>query len=238
MTSCQPQFNTNCTILSHLYHFIQSPISRGTIDILWTSLTVLFLCTWSVQHPPVPMQRRSKGLKQKLANTIIEMSKKFGFMVLTLVYPESQVELALVDWFSAHESKTAMKDFAVQDAAEWTEIHGFYSDMGGFVIVFDPANLSAPCGNVEGPKPISIPPSRTFHSIQSWATNRGISSTDSSLCDNRKTTNSTIQERPSGHESREPERNTPLHSETASTEQDRPPSIKPVPSSHLPDIKR
>jgi hypothetical protein len=43
-------------------------------------------------------------------------------MLLTLIFPEIMVGLALVDWCSARESARAMKEIAALDGVEWTRI--------------------------------------------------------------------------------------------------------------------
>jgi hypothetical protein len=57
-------------------------------------------------------------------------------MLTNLVAPEVRVGKALVDWISARHSKKRMGDFATEDGVEWTVTHGFYANIGGFIIRF------------------------------------------------------------------------------------------------------
>ena len=59
---------------------------------------------------------------------------KVSCMLMTLVAPEILIGKSLVDWLSAHVSRTEMQEFAKLDEVEWTVTHGFYANMGGFVV--------------------------------------------------------------------------------------------------------
>ena len=41
-------------------HYVGSSNVRGTLDILWSSLFTIFVCTWSIQHLNVPEQREGR----------------------------------------------------------------------------------------------------------------------------------------------------------------------------------
>lgn len=59
-------------------------------------------------------------------------------MILTIMLPEFLVAKALQDWHLARRSVKDMQRVAERDGVEWTVTHGFYADMGGFVISGNP----------------------------------------------------------------------------------------------------
>lgn len=50
-------FTTNCSLPTERTTFVTAPNTRGTLQILWSSLFTIFICIWSVQHLNVPEQR-------------------------------------------------------------------------------------------------------------------------------------------------------------------------------------
>jgi hypothetical protein len=68
---------------------------------------------------------------------------------VSLVAPELMVGKALVDLISAPSSRNEMKTLAEVDGVEWSVTHGFYANMGGFVVRFTdrtPIHSAAPSG--------------------------------------------------------------------------------------------
>jgi hypothetical protein len=78
------QFSPNCTLPLTIVSYVDQPNTRGTFDILWTFLTTIFLCTYYVQHPNVPVHEQTHSKKAKIAS----ISKRVGMMVFTLLAPE------------------------------------------------------------------------------------------------------------------------------------------------------
>ncbi|KAE8444728.1 hypothetical protein EG329_014288 [Mollisiaceae sp. DMI_Dod_QoI] len=60
--------------------------------------------------------------------------RKVKWMLLTLILPEFFVGKALQDFTRAKKSATYLKDVASNSGIIWTATHGFYADMGGFVL--------------------------------------------------------------------------------------------------------
>ncbi|KAE8444555.1 hypothetical protein EG329_014479 [Mollisiaceae sp. DMI_Dod_QoI] len=138
MAAFNSTFHTNCSLPTTPYHITTAPNSRGTINILWTSLSAMFLCTWSIQHLNVPRQRESRTWRQKLGRILESTNQKIFWMAVTLVAPELLTGKALVDLISAKSSKQDMKALAQLDGVEWDLTHGFFANMGGFVVLFTP----------------------------------------------------------------------------------------------------
>jgi len=53
-------FDTNCTLPSHSFNYVQGPNSRGSLQIVWSCLATLFACTYTVLHINIPKQRAGK----------------------------------------------------------------------------------------------------------------------------------------------------------------------------------
>ncbi|CZT02216.1 uncharacterized protein RCO7_11055 [Rhynchosporium graminicola] len=95
------------------------PDSRGTLDIVWSSLLTVFLCTWTVLCLNLPARTDSY---------FKFMLRKLRWMLLATIGPEFVLSFAIGQWASANRS---VKDF---DDPRWTMRHAFFADMGGFVL--------------------------------------------------------------------------------------------------------
>jgi hypothetical protein len=104
------------------------PGGRGSLDILWSCATTIFLCCWTALCLNVPPSGWNSWriLRQKLYMTC-----------LGIIGPEFVFQLALGQWVSARRSVKAFRDLAGSDHLEylkWTMTHAFYADMGGFLL--------------------------------------------------------------------------------------------------------
>ncbi|KAI1639672.1 hypothetical protein F4809DRAFT_656560 [Biscogniauxia mediterranea] len=122
-------FETTCAKPTTSANFVSSPDSRGTLDILWSSLFTIIACTWTIQHPNLPEQRNG-DLKSRL-QSIYENAK---WMVFTALAPEVIIMAAVHDLLAAMKSYQKLQEFSEKDGLEWTLTHCFYANMGGFVI--------------------------------------------------------------------------------------------------------
>jgi hypothetical protein len=124
------------TQLSQHFNFVSSPSSRGTMEILWSSLFTIFACTWTVQHPNVPEQR--SACKPGWRGSLKWHTKKFctsaGWMMLTMIAPEIVIGMACYDLTAAKRILHKLQSFASEDNVPWTLTHSYYANMGGFVI--------------------------------------------------------------------------------------------------------
>jgi hypothetical protein len=112
---------TNNTQLSG--GWVSQPNQRGTIDILWTCLTTLFICLWVQLHLNVPA--RHEGFFH-------QSFRRCRWLILGALVPEALLLAAGGQWASAKRSLIDMKKLDVEN--EWTLVHGFYADSGGFVL--------------------------------------------------------------------------------------------------------
>ena len=92
-------FRPNCTRPPDGVNFVYNADARATLDILWSCLFTLLVCTWTVQHLNIPRQailqseKPPKGtIWQRFAAWAAKKWKsfipKFKWMTLTLLLPE------------------------------------------------------------------------------------------------------------------------------------------------------
>ncbi|KAF4337599.1 hypothetical protein FBEOM_8527 [Fusarium beomiforme] len=99
-----------------------SPDGRGTYDIIFTCLVTTFLCCWTSVYPNIPADGE---------NVWTSLRDKLGLACLGLLGPEFIIVLAIGQKSSARRS---VAKFNRAGHTEWTITHGFFADMGGFVL--------------------------------------------------------------------------------------------------------
>ena len=113
----------NATDSSERVHgWVSQPNGRGTFDILWSALVTIFLCTWTSLHLNVPSP------KEKYWQRCV---RKFRWMLTAIIAPEFIVGFATGQKVEARRSVQTWKH---AENPEWTMRHGFYANMGGFVL--------------------------------------------------------------------------------------------------------
>ena len=113
---------TNATASDHREGWVSSPNGRGTIDILWTSLFTIFLCTWTSLHLNVPSEKEHDWQ---------QYTRKFRWMVQAVMAPEFVVAFATGQKVEAKRSVEMWKRSGFN---KWTLRHAFYANMGGFIL--------------------------------------------------------------------------------------------------------
>lgn len=103
-------------------------------------MSVILLCTWTIQHLNVPVQVKPKTDLQIFWRKLSNITRKLRWMLITIIGPEIILGKAIVDLWAASYNKTRMKGFAEEDGVEWSLTHAFFANMGGFVVEFPPAN--------------------------------------------------------------------------------------------------
>ena len=98
------------------------PNTRGTIDIIWSSVSTMILCAWTSLCLNVP-PREWRPWRQVWQKTLLAC--------LCVLGPEFIFQLALGQWASARRSVEA---FRRSGYSTWTLSHAFFADMGGFVL--------------------------------------------------------------------------------------------------------
>ena len=106
---------------------------RGTLDLIWSCLVTIVLCTWKVQ--------RLQFLPWTLDGTTVFRRKAFWF-IITLICPEYIVWIAFEQWCRARGYQEVQK----LGYSDWTMRHGFYIDMGCFQVELKGKSASLPAG--------------------------------------------------------------------------------------------
>ena len=102
--------------------WVEQPNQRGTLDIMWACVTTLATCCWVMLHLNVPAETDSLW-------TITVRKARWFF--LALLAPELVMLFACGQWASARRSVTDMRAAGYH---QWTIVHAFYADSGGFVL--------------------------------------------------------------------------------------------------------
>ena len=156
-------FKPNCTIPPKIVNYVSNPQVRGTLQILWGCITVLLLCTWSIQHASVPIEHdkskppsrvRRLGL-QIFSGFVNVFHRIFGWKQQPRLWNEFFDEVRWnwdrLIWMGAvilcpefHVGKALTENYAANESRkafpeedEWTTMHGFFANMRGFVMRFE-----------------------------------------------------------------------------------------------------
>ncbi|KAE9984613.1 hypothetical protein EG328_008447 [Venturia inaequalis] len=135
-------FAPNCTLPSEGTNFVSGPNTRGTLSILWNCLSIILLCTWTIQHLNIPAQRPIlgdhtswwKGTCKTLWWKILDTGKQVKWMLLTVLIPEYIMGKAWGD----RQAAVAVRDlFRSRNLIEGAElVHGYFANMGGYYLDF------------------------------------------------------------------------------------------------------
>ena len=106
--------------------FVTADCGRGTIDILWSCLTAIFLSIWTVIHLPIPCFdiERPDNLRRKVVRSRIVPS------VIALLAPEIILFVAFGEFIDAYAMRKELEKLSID--ANLT--HGFFLIMGGFCL--------------------------------------------------------------------------------------------------------
>ena len=93
------------------------------MDIIWTCLFTIFICTYTVLCMNVP----SEG-----EHPFWVIGRRLMWMAIGIIGPEFVLTYASGQWGTARES---VQSFHAKGYRQWTMRHGFFADMGGFLLV-------------------------------------------------------------------------------------------------------
>ncbi|KAN0070938.1 hypothetical protein V8E54_011103 [Elaphomyces granulatus] len=101
--------------------FVAEPnCGRGTVDIIWSCMTTIALCTYTVQHPNVPSKPKSMD-KQLL--------HKLRCVLFTLMIPELMSVNALEDFVRCWKHSRRIRN--IRGWGAWSLKQSHFLDMGG-----------------------------------------------------------------------------------------------------------
>lgn len=129
-------FKPECTNPEESVNFVSSPPTRGTLDILWSSLFTIFACTWTILHLNVPEQRegRDPGTWGDLKWGLKAIWGKAKWMLVAVLAPEVLLYLGIIKLTNSREQHLKLKALAKDDKVPWTLAHTTFANMGGFVV--------------------------------------------------------------------------------------------------------
>lgn len=159
-------FASNCALPPDNSTFVTVGI-RSTTDIIWSCLSVLVICTWSILHLNVPIQSSPKGKSQKYTRAAFRTWSKVKWMLLNLAAPEWAIGKAWSDYCSVSEMSKRFERYRESDDVPWSRTHTYFANMGGFRIKFD-GNSATPAKRTFP----HTPKSSLNHAVTSRATNR------------------------------------------------------------------
>ena len=102
--------------------WVSQPNTRGTMDIIWSCASTIFICVWVMLHLNIPAEKDGE---------VTRFLRKLKWFVLALLAPELLMLFAGGQWASAKRSVTDMREIGIQS---WTLVHAFYTDSGGFML--------------------------------------------------------------------------------------------------------
>lgn len=129
-------YSSNCTLPSTGESFVSSPNVRGTLDIAWSCLSVLVICTWSVLHLNVPVQSECKSKLHRVHRAAFRATTKLKWMLFNLLAPEWSLAKAWADSRSVAFVQDGFRKLAETDEVHWEKCHSHFANLGGFVIDF------------------------------------------------------------------------------------------------------
>ncbi|KAK7028216.1 hypothetical protein VNI00_014906 [Paramarasmius palmivorus] len=107
---------------------------RTTTGILWSCLSVIFICTWVAIHPNIP---KVQDKEAKPWNPAVVIYQNVELMVVALLAPEFMILWAMRQREKAKKIGEQFKNYG------WGMPHGFFVIMGGFVL-FDEGEFRGP----------------------------------------------------------------------------------------------
>lgn len=115
------EYNLSSSIPAHP-GWVDQCNQRGTIDIIWSCFSTIFISLWVMLHLNVPADHEGFWTS---------FFRKTRWLILGALAPETVLLASGGQWASAKRSLTDMKDLGFN---RWTLVHGFYADSGGFLL--------------------------------------------------------------------------------------------------------
>ncbi|KAH8694102.1 hypothetical protein BGW36DRAFT_384373 [Talaromyces proteolyticus] len=132
-------FDPQCTAPNESTNFVASAEVRGTMDIVWSCLSVLILCVWSIHHFCVPnfVKNESSSQGNWMKKALLANIKKLNWSLLAILAPEYIFAKALAEKLAAHYSYKQFQEHRQHGWSDWTITHAYFANMRGFVMRFN-----------------------------------------------------------------------------------------------------
>lgn len=133
-------FTSNFTSDLASHGWVSEPNGRGTWNILSTCVLTIVLCCWTSMCPNIPAPQNG---------TFTQLRDQLHLALMGVLGPEFLLMVTLGEWSSARASVKVrcsigttfiifhscfQQEFRRLGHDDWTMMHGFYADMGGFVL--------------------------------------------------------------------------------------------------------
>lgn len=136
LANAKPVLMPNAELTASYVGFQNSPTQRGTMDIIYSCLSTIFICTVSAIHLDLPRHKSQRlGFWERLGHIgFWKDTWASCFFVLTSLFsPQFMVLRASQEYFSAQEDCRYMVE---QGYHGWTLKHSFFAIMGGFGAIY------------------------------------------------------------------------------------------------------
>ena len=132
-------FQTNCTLPSPGVHYVYSPNTRGTLQILWSCLSTLLLCTWSIKFvlEVVPDLQRHRRRRQAIRDTVAEATSHLITLLSVILGPELIFALAVDEFVDARRTIKANPSTVCDEDPFITMTHVFFGSAKGYRLRYD-----------------------------------------------------------------------------------------------------
>ncbi|KAK1751514.1 hypothetical protein QBC47DRAFT_391990 [Echria macrotheca] len=127
-------FNPECPLPPPGTTYVSGPNIRSTTGILWNCVSIMILCTWSIQHLNVPSIRpEKKGFIPSMWRTVQKTGIKIKWMVITILVPEYILSKSLGGWVATRD---ALDMLYGEPGLEnpWETLHIRLANLGYFVL--------------------------------------------------------------------------------------------------------
>jgi hypothetical protein len=158
LDSAQAQNTTTSnTTTNDRVAWVPPPKGRGTINIVWSCVSVLLVCTYKCVHLNISSFEENRARWHKCYGIpywpewplLRKQLRKLKWMTIILIAPELGVAIASRQYFKACNDIQNI-DGVARDVMELT--HAFYADMGGFAIAIrQPSEANRTSGPSEAP---------------------------------------------------------------------------------------
>ncbi|KAK7028217.1 hypothetical protein VNI00_014907 [Paramarasmius palmivorus] len=106
---------------------------RTTTGILWSCLSVIFICTWVAIHPNIPLVEKFDRMNDRWTglrwHSAVILYQNVEVMIVALLAPEFMILWAMRQREQAKKIRDKFKD-----KYGWGMSHGFFVIMGGFAL--------------------------------------------------------------------------------------------------------
>jgi hypothetical protein len=143
------QYSKTDTANDHVGWVPSSP-GRSTMDIVWSCVSVLLVCTYKCVHLNISSFEENEAGWHKTKLYGFEVSywprwplvrkslRKMKWMFIVLIAPEFGVGIAVFQFIEARKELRAAKEDFPEEVENLTITHAFYSIMGGYAMAGEP----------------------------------------------------------------------------------------------------